>query len=97
MSIIKCFLFPTILRGFWPIRKELNCLNTSENTSCQMALYSCKKHIPQIMTKKWCDEFKGKIFFSHGNLILVALLYGSKKLELLNKISDISGRILLLR
>ena len=39
--------------------------------------------------KKWCDEFKGKIFFSHGksNSCCYRCLW-LQKLELLNKVSD---------
>ena len=47
---------------------------------------------------KWTDEFNDVLFFSHGktNLCGVAIgFYGSKTIEQINKISDKSGRILL--
>ena len=47
---------------------------------------------------KWRDEFNGELFFSHGktNSCGVAIgFYGSKTIEQINKISDKSGRILL--
>ena len=47
---------------------------------------------------KWRDEFNEELFFSHGktNLCRVAIgFYGSKTIEQINKISDKSGRILL--
>ena len=47
---------------------------------------------------KWRDEFNEELFFSHGktNLCGVAIgFYGSKTIEQINKISDKSGRILL--
>ena len=46
----------------------------------------------------WRDEFNGELFFSHGktNSCGVAIgFYGSKTIEQINKISDKSGRILL--
>ena len=46
----------------------------------------------------WTDEFNGELFFSHGktNSCGVAIgFYGSKTIEQINKISDKSGRILL--
>ena len=47
---------------------------------------------------KWRDEFNGELFLSHGNTnpCGVAIdFYGSKTIEKINKISDKSGRILL--
>ena len=47
---------------------------------------------------KWREEFNGELFFSHGktNSCGVAIgFYGSKTVEQTNKISDKSGRILL--
>ena len=47
---------------------------------------------------KWREEFKGELVFSHGktNSRGVAIgFYGSKTIEQINKISDKSGRILL--
>ena len=49
--------------------------------------------------KKWNDDFKGHLFFSHGetNSCGVAIGYvGSKKIEVLNRKNDSCGRILLL-
>ena len=46
----------------------------------------------------WRDEFNGELFFCHGktNSYGVAIgFYGSKTIEQINKISDKSGRILL--
>ena len=47
---------------------------------------------------KWRDEFNEELFFSHGktNLCGVAIgFYGSKIIEQIKKISDKSGRILI--
>ena len=49
--------------------------------------------------KKWEDEFKGKLFFSHGKTNSCGVLigyYGTKKIEVINKKCENSGRILLL-
>ena len=51
------------------------------------------------MKKKWNDEFKGKLFFSHGqsNSCGVALGFiGNTRFEVSNKKQDDSGRILIL-
>ena len=47
---------------------------------------------------KWRDEFIGELFFSHGKTNSCGVdigLYGFKTIEQMNKISDKSGRILL--
>ena len=49
--------------------------------------------------KQWEDEFKGKLFYSHGksNSCGVAIgFFGTKVIEIIKKISDVSGRILIL-
>ena len=49
--------------------------------------------------KRWKDEFKGQLFFSHGktNSCGVAIgFYGTKSFELINKIEDKAGRILVI-
>ena len=49
--------------------------------------------------KKWADEFRGKLFFSHGKTNSCGALigyYGTKKIEVINEKCDNSGRILLL-
>lgn len=49
--------------------------------------------------KDWCDQFKGQLFFSHGKTDScgVAIGYvGSKKMDVLDKINDSNGRILIL-
>ena len=49
--------------------------------------------------KKWEDEFNGKLFFSHWKTNSCRVLidyYGTKKIEVINKKCDNSGRILLL-
>ena len=49
--------------------------------------------------KRWADEFKGKMFFSHGtsNSCGVAIGYfGSKAFVVKSELSDNHGRILLL-
>ena len=48
--------------------------------------------------KRWHDELKGKLFFSHGssNSCGVAIgLLGNVKFNFLNKIKDNDGRILI--
>ena len=49
--------------------------------------------------KKWSDEFGGNLYFSHGttNSCGVAIFHvGPKKFELIQKINDKNGRILIL-
>ena len=49
--------------------------------------------------KKWEDEFRGKLFFSHGKTNSCGVLigyYGTKKIEVINKKCDNYGRILIL-
>ena len=56
-------------------------------------------HSSQSDEKVWRDDFKGKLFFSHGrtNSCGVAIgYYGSKSFTLLKKLTDQSGRILVL-
>ena len=49
--------------------------------------------------KKWEDEFRGKLFFSHGKANSCGVLIGyyeTKKIEVINKKCDSYGHILLL-
>ena len=49
--------------------------------------------------KKWADEFGGSLYFSHGttNFCGVAIChYSSKKFELIQKLNDKNGRIIIL-
>ena len=50
--------------------------------------------------KKWEDEFRGKLFFSHGKTNSCGVLigyYATKKIEVINKKCDNYGRSLLLK
>ena len=50
--------------------------------------------------KKWEDEFRGKLFFSHGKTNSCGVLigyYGTKKMEVINKKCGNYGRIMLLK
>ena len=54
---------------------------------------------PYMMKKKWQDEVKGKLFFSHGrsNSCRVAIGFlGNMNFNVLNKIQGNDGRILIL-
>ena len=56
-------------------------------------------HSSMYDEKKWNDEFKGKLFFSHGqsNSCRVAIGFiGSRSFEVSNKKQDESGGILIL-
>ena len=49
--------------------------------------------------KKWKDEFRGRLFFSHGKTNSCGVLigyYGTKKIKVINKKCDKYGRILIL-
>ena len=54
---------------------------------------------PVENAKQWSDDFKGKIFYSHGttNSCAVAIAFlGSKSLEVVETENDDQGRILIL-
>ena len=64
-----------------------------------MGLFFYRRHTPPYLIKKWNDEFKRKLFFSHGqsNSCGVAIGFiGKTGFEVSNKKQDDSGRILIL-
>ena len=52
---------------------------------------SCEKY-----NKKWNDDFKGTLFFSHGRRNSCGVAIGAKSFRLEERKTDKNGRILLL-
>ena len=69
-----------------------------KNISSPNGFVFCNRHTPPLRKKQWSDNFKGKIFYSHGTTISCGVsiaFLGSKFLEVVETRNDDQGRILI--
>ena len=87
------------VKGLQSIEKRIKVFEYLINCISNNELFLQETHSTVYDEKRWQDELKGKLFFSHGhsNSCEVAIGFlGHMNFIVLNKIQDNNGRILIL-
>ena len=87
------------VKGLQSIKKRLKLFNFLKNKIGPKVILFLKETYSSVETEKWIDDFKDKIYYSHGKTnscgVLIAI-YGNLNICVKNKVHDNDGRVLIL-
>ena len=100
MAGINLKLISNNVKGLQSSKKGLKLFEYLKNRICpNVILFLQETHSTFMDEVKWNDEFRGKIYYSHGKLNSCGVLivsYGDEKINVKKRLTDKNGRILIL-
>ena len=86
------------VKGLQSAKKRLKLFNFSKNKIGPKGILFLQETHSSVGTEKWIDDFKDKIYYSHGKTnscgVLIAI-YGNLNIYVKNIVHDNDGRVLI--